>query len=209
MTDISITSPAAGEQPVATADEAAFYVVSRRKLIILFIATMTLYGVYWFYKNWDQYRKHGSASEDARDAIWPIPRAIFSIFFIHSLFRKVKALGQDLPKVAAWRDNLGAWWFVIVSVTLGITHKLENKGIGLPLTSLLGYVCIVLLLLAYLKAQSMINASCGDPEGKSNNRLTGVNWVWIVIFGLIYLGAFMNGFHSGAANGYASSSSSF
>ncbi len=209
MTDISITSPAAGEEPVATADEAAFYVVSRRKLIILFIATMSFYSFYWFYKNWEQYRKHGSASEDARDAIWPIPRAIFSIFFIHSLFRKVKALGPDQPKVAAWRDNLGAWWYVIVSITLGITNRLEKNGIGLPLTSFLGYVCIVLLLLSYVKAQSMINASCGDPDGKSNNKLTGANWVWIVIFGILYLGAFMHGFNSGAADGYASSSSSF
>lgn len=209
MTDISIMSPAAGEQPVATADEAAFYVVSRRKLIILFIVTMSLYGVYWFYKNWNQYRNHGSASEDARDAIWPVPRAIFSVFFVHSLFRKVKALGQEHPQVAAWRDNLGAWWFVIVSVALGIAHKLEKNGIGLPLTSWFGYVGLVLLLLSYLKAQSMINASCGDPEGKSNNKLTGANWVWIVIGSLLYLGAFMHGFSSGAADGYASSSSSF
>ncbi|MGZ5203056.1 MAG: hypothetical protein ACXWC4_25100 [Telluria sp.] len=209
MTDISITSPAAGDEPVATADEAAFYVVSRRKLIILFIVTMGLYGLYWFYKNWDQYCEYGSASEDERDAIWPIPRAIFSIFFVHSLFRKVKALGQDSPKVAAWRDDLGAWWFVIVSVTLSITHRLEKNGIGLPLTSFLGYVSLVLLLLAYLKAQSMINASCGDPDGKSNSRLTAANWVWIVIGTLLYLGAFIHGFNSGAADGYASSSSSF
>jgi hypothetical protein len=209
MTDISITSPAAGEQPVATADEAAFYVVSRRKMVILSIATMGMYGFYWFYKNWDQYRNHGSASEDARESIWPIPRAIFSVFFVHSLFRKVKAAGMDSPKVAAWNDNRGAWWFVIVSVTLSITHKLETKSIGMPLTSYIGDVCLLLLLLAYVKAQSMINASCGDPDGKSNNKLTAANWVWIVIGALLYLGAFMHGFNSGATDGYASSSSSF
>jgi hypothetical protein len=207
MTDISITSPIDGEQVLTSADDAAFYVVSRRKLIILFIATFGLYAFYWFYKNWSQYRTHGTASQEVRESIWPVPRAIFSIFFIHSLFRKVKALGQGQPQVAAWRDSLGAWWLVVLSIAISILDRLERKSIGMPYSSYFGYLLMLLLLFAYLKAQSMINASCGDAEGKSNDRLTGANWVWIVIGALCYASLFMSGFMEGAADGYSSASS--
>jgi hypothetical protein len=203
MTDISVTSPADGEQSLSVAEH-PFYVVSRRKLTILFIATFGVYAIYWYYKNWSQYRKHGPSSDEARESIWPVPRAIFSIFFIHSLFNKVKALGQDQPQVAAWRDDLGAWWLVILSIAVSVLDRMERKSIGLPYTSWFGYLGFLLLLFAYLKAQAMINASCGDPLGKSNDKLTGANWVWIVIGGLCWVGLFMSGFMEGAADGYSS-----
>jgi hypothetical protein len=27
----------------------------------------------------------------------------------------------------------------------------------------------------------MINLSCGDPEGKGNDRLTKANWAWVIL----------------------------
>ncbi|MGZ5200929.1 MAG: hypothetical protein ACXWC4_14250 [Telluria sp.] len=207
MTDISIAPPLDGEQVSATAEQASFYVVSRRKLTILFIVTMGAYGVYWFYKNWRQYRDHGAAPQEVRDSIWPIPRAIFSVFFIHSLFSKVKALGHDKPQVAAWSDNLHAWWLVILYVAVSIADQLAKRSIGSPYTDFFGLVGLGLLLFAYRKAQVMVNASCGDPEGMSNNTLTGANYVWIIIGVLFWVGAFVSGFTDGASSGYSSSSS--
>jgi hypothetical protein len=206
MNEVSITSPLEREQVPAAAED-GFYVVSRRKLTILFIATMGAYAVYWFYKNWSQYRNHGADSQEVRASIWPVPRAIFSIFFIHSLFSKVKALGQDQPQVAAWRDNLSAWWLVGLYVAVTVADKLAKRSIGSPFTDFFGFVGLFLLLFSFRKAQSMINASCGDPEGKRNAELTGANYVWIVLGLLFWVGAFMSGFMSGPSDGYSSSSS--
>lgn len=36
--------------------EPMFYVVSKRKFTILFLSTIGLYYLYWFYKNWDRYQ---------------------------------------------------------------------------------------------------------------------------------------------------------
>ena len=58
-----------------------FYVVSKIKFLVLFFATFSLYGVYWNFKNWSLYKNYHN------DDIWPIMRAIFSVFFTHSLFR--------------------------------------------------------------------------------------------------------------------------
>lgn len=203
MTDISITAPVEAEQVPATDENAPFYVVSTRKLTILFIATMGAYALYWFYKNWNQYRNRGAALDEAHESIWPIPRAIFLVFFVHSLFRKVKSLGQDKPQVAAWRNDGHAWWMVLLYVAMNVADQLSKRSIGIPMTDYFGFVGLVLLLLSFRKAQSMINASCNDPEGKLNAGLTGANYVWIVIGVLVWVGAFMAGFMGGATDGYS------
>ncbi len=63
---------------------AEFYVVSLRKFNILFFCTFGVYSIFWFYKNWRIIK-----TKQNRE-IWPVPRAIFSIFFAHSLFREIE-----------------------------------------------------------------------------------------------------------------------
>lgn len=197
MTDTSY-APSIEDGHTATPDTSKmFYVVSRRKLAILFIATLGMYGVYWFYKNWAQYRDNRPA-EMADGSIWPVPRAIFLIFFVHSLFGKVQTLGRDKPEVAAWGANGTAWLIVVTYIAMNVADLLERRSIGLPYVGYFGFVGLLLLVLAYRNAQTMINATCGDPEGKSNNQLTGANYVWIVIGLLIWIGSFMSGFMGSA-----------
>jgi hypothetical protein len=208
MNDISAT-PAINDGQ-ATADAAAdsmFYVVSRRKLAILFITTFGLYGLYWFYKNWDQYRNHARWESQGRPSIWPIPRAVFLVFFIHSLFREVKAFGRDKPQVAQWNNDLHAWLMIGLYVGLNVLDRLTSKSIGSPYTDLLSFTGMVVLLFAFLKAQAMINVSCDDPDGKGNAQLTKANYVWILLGGLVIGVLFIQGFVSGWSDGYSSSPS--
>lgn len=208
MNDFSINPPldegAAGAR-VATADN-MFYVVSRRKLAILFIATFGLYAVYWFYKNWSLYRDHASWSPENRPSVWPVPRAIFVVFFIHSLFSKVKEFGHDKPPVAAWSNNLLATIMVVLYIGIEILDRLSSRSIGVPYTDYLSFAGMVALLFTFLSAQSMINASCNDPDGKGNDRLTGANYAWIVVGGLLWVPVLIATFTSGAHEGYFSSS---
>ena len=30
-------------------------------------------------------------------------------------------------------------------------------------------------------------AACGDPAGESNSRLTGANWVWLILGGFLWI----------------------
>jgi hypothetical protein len=196
MNDISITAAAGGEAAAGAADS-MFYVVSRRKLAILFIFTFGLYGLYWFYKNWNQYRNHAQWASQGRPSIWPIPRAVFLVFFIHSLFREVKAFGRDKPQVAAWSNDLHAWLMVGLYVALNVLDRLSARSIGSPYTDWLSFAGMVVLLFAFLKAQAMINISCDDPDGKGNDQLTGANYVWIVLGGLAMAVLFIQGFMAG------------
>lgn len=208
MSDTSILpaqDEAADDASVAAARR-MFYVVSRRKLAILFIATFGLYAIYWFYKNWSQYKNHASWTPETRPSIWPGPRSLFVIFFIHSLFRKVKAYGSDKPQVAAWNNNILATIMVVLYIGTEIADRASRHMPSTPFFDLLSFLGTVALLLCFLKAQSMINASCGDPRGAANDELTGANYAWIIVGGLFWLLILGGGFIRGASEGYAPSS---
>jgi len=64
-------------------NETPFFPVSEGKLITLYILSFGLYGIYWFQQNW----KRQQPMMDKK--IYPVWRAVFSIFFTHSLFKRI------------------------------------------------------------------------------------------------------------------------
>jgi hypothetical protein len=157
-----------------------FYVVSPRKFLILFFATLSIYQVYWLYKNWALYRQASGES------LWPVPRAIFSVFFLHALFRNVKAhKEEDAP--GEWNYNASAWTMVGLIIVSNAMSRLSSRYIGSPYTDWLSLLTLIPLGLCFLPVQNQINARCGDPTGSSNDRLTGANIAWCVVGVVIWV----------------------
>jgi hypothetical protein len=164
-------------------DEPGFYVVSKRKLAILFLSTFTLYILYWYYKNWDRYKgRHPEASRFG-STVSPAPRAAFWMFFTHALFRKIKAYGRDQPAIARWRSD----WHATVLVALLLLANFIDVLIGGTAGDVASFASMFILLLPFLKAQEKINLSCGDPEGKGNDRLSKANWAWVLAGGVLWV----------------------
>ena len=175
-----------------------FYVVSRKKLAILYLATLGLYGIYWFYKNWSNYKNCSSDKFNVDRSIWPVARGIFSIFFTHALFREIKAYGRDKEALAEWNNEMLATQVVLFMIAANVLDRLSARSIGSPYTDIGSVLIVVPLLGLLLSAQHMINIACGDPDGKSNSRLTNANYVWIAL-GLIFWVLVILGFISPAA----------
>ena len=80
------------------------YVVGIRKFLVLSIATLNAYNTYWFWRNF----------RDLRDAsgkdLWPIPRALFAVFFTHGLFRDVDETLRGQGRSFAWSPDATASW---------------------------------------------------------------------------------------------------
>jgi hypothetical protein len=162
-----------------------FYVVSRKKLAILYLATSGLYGVYWFYKNWSNYKNSSSDRFNVDRSIWPVPRGIFSIFFTHALFREVKAYGRDNAALAEWNNESLATQLVLFTIAGNVLDRMSVRSIGSPYTDIASLLIMGPILGLLLSAQHKINLSCDDPDGDSNSRLTNANYVWIGL-GLIF-----------------------
>jgi hypothetical protein len=175
-----------------------FYVVSRKKLAILYLATLGLYGVYWFYKNWSNYKNCSSDRFNVDRSIWPVARGLFSIFFTHALFREIKAYGRGKAALADWNNESLATQFVLFTIAGNVLDRLSARSIGSPYTDIASLLIMAPLVGLLLSAQHMINVGCGDPDGESNSRLTNANYVWIAI-GLIFWIYFIRGMISPGA----------
>jgi len=161
--------------------ESMFYVVSVKKLTILNLSTLGTYQLYWNYKNWSIYR---SAS---KEDIWPIPRAIFSMFFIHSLLRLVYEKIINTEKSIKVDPRSYATPLVVLILISNSLDRLANKSIGSPYTDIASLAILIPLTLQFRQAQIAINIACDDSNGASNREFTTANYVWIVI-GLILWG---------------------
>ena len=67
--------------PEGAREDRSFYVVSLKKFWILTIGTAGLYLVYWFIKHWKNWKLASG------ERLWPFMRMLFSVFFVHHLFR--------------------------------------------------------------------------------------------------------------------------
>jgi len=169
-------------------NEMEFYIVSPKKFLILFIGTFGLYTVYWFFKHWSLYKK--STNED----MWPIMRGIFSIFFTHSLFalfemRYTKKTGEAPKSI-----NYMATIYVVFAIGCQICSNLSDRGHGNPITLYLSLLILPVSCWVLYKAQSLANYSGDDEQGKSNSKITGLNYFWlalgVVFWFLILIGLF-------------------
>ncbi len=184
--DATAQHAASGNAASTAAAPSMFYMVSKRKATILYLCTWGSYSLYWFYKQWDHYKDNVPAASQFRTNVWPVQRALFSLFFIHSLFRKIHEYGTRHPEVAGWHHTAHAWAMVAMTLGSSILDRLAGSPMGTPLIDALSRLALVPLLLGLLRAQHMINLSCGDPAGDTNDKLTMANFVWVGIGVLLW-----------------------
>ncbi len=176
------TDPAQTENTAITGveDPLKYFPVSEGKLITLYILSFGLYGVYWFYKNW----KLQQPKMDKK--IFPLMRAIFSIFFTHSLFNRINNSAEKLEQKHRFNANLLATFFVAavivgnlidpVSMHTGLLEILTSNTV--IITSLLLFIVSVYPLAA---VQATVNRINNDMLGYLNHKYSMWNYLLIVL----------------------------
>lgn len=177
------------EAPAHSDASVPVYVVAPTKFMILAFSTMGMYSLYWFYKNWSlQRRAYGLQ-------IWPVARAIFTVFFTHRLFRALDGEAHGRGYAPGWNANGQATLYVGLAIASYLSSRLSdsaNAGTVFLLLSLgLGLASAVPLF----AAQKVANLAAGDVEGRSNGSITAGNSI-VILLGLllwatVVLGVFM------------------
>lgn len=175
--------------PVVAVDDAAprsqsneFYVVSARKFVLLFIATFGLYQVYWFYMHWARYRRVRKQQD-----VWPVARAIFPIFFTHSLTEEINDTTLRRSPAYRWSPQLAATGYVTASLASMVLDRLAAHSIGSPTTDLASLLMLAPSCMCLLAIQRAANVACGQPRGDTNASLNWANWIWLVMGALLWL----------------------
>lgn len=173
----------------AAAVEAPFHIVSPAKAAALTIATSGLYGVYWYWRHWSQHKRALGLD------IWPVPRALFMIFFAHSLNHEIDHRLRREGLRYAWSPNLWATVYVIASIGARILDRLPDE-MTTP-RMVVGALIVILSAeaLAIHRTQRAANFASGDPEARANRRLTVANGIWLglgaIFWALLLIGALL------------------
>jgi hypothetical protein len=158
-----------------------FYIVSRFKFLVLFIATLGTYGIFWFYKHFSLSKAYNQT------LIWPIPRAIFSIFFAHSLFRSLFARVKAKDPDQSWSSGNYATTYVVFSIVGNTIDGLSIFGINELTIVIISFASLFIVGWTLYKAQGFANFACDDPDGANNKRITLLNYFWIILGILLWL----------------------
>ncbi len=164
--------------PMETDEEVKYFPVSNLKLVLMGLATLNFYLVYWCYKNWKYIKLTG---ED----IWPVPRAIFSGIMNFSLFPRIRSSAEGMGLTVGWSPT----GLAFLTLILGMTYKLPGSF------SLITYVVVF----GFIPIQNTINEmNVGQPESKMNRSFSGWNVLALVLGGILWLfifaGVFLTGF---------------
>jgi hypothetical protein len=80
----------ANYQPNSAADSVEIRpLLPLNRFVILSVATLGLYGVWWIYKSWKFFKEREGLD------IYPAVRTIFSLFFLHELLEKIKRFSKQ------------------------------------------------------------------------------------------------------------------
>jgi hypothetical protein len=157
-----------------SATQDGFYVVAPRKMALLYVSTVGVYSLVWFYKNWARVKESEGSS------ISPLGRTIFALFFTHQLFRRMRSAARSNGVMSHWDAEGSATAFVALSIGSTIASRFDP--VVLTVLSLLFTMGAIVPMLG---AQRVANAASGDAQGSSNAELSAGNYVAIVV-GLLF-----------------------
>jgi hypothetical protein len=162
----------------AVADGPAFFTVSRTKLIVMSTMTLTLYQVYWFYKNWACLRARGAR-------VLPLVRAIFSVLFCYSLFDRVRKRRRELDGTELQAGLLALGW-IVLTVLSNFSDSMLRLAYAnwLVVVTLLGSYLSVAFLIPVQDAVNEINRA-ERPDLGANDQFTVWNALWMTLGGAL------------------------
>lgn len=108
-TELSAEKPVVDKQ-LPSGEALPFYSVSLLKLCVLSVVSLSLYNIYWFYKSW----KHISAASG--ESMRPFWRAVFCVFFCHSLAERVKEKAVAVKGTSSLQPGAIAISFFLLTV---------------------------------------------------------------------------------------------
>ncbi len=155
-----------------------YFAISKQRLILFSILTLGIYQIYWFYKNWKAVKKTEGQNGSS---YWPFWRAVFAVFFCHSLFKKVlesaKSHAYQNPYSPGW---LATGYILLLLISNGL-FRMDLQDIGV------WFVIVFLTFIPLLPVQKAINFNNGKINGHKELKkdFSGAE-VAVIVFGIIW-----------------------
>ncbi len=146
---------------------AVFFAVSPLKLVVMSIATLGIYELFWFFANWQRMKRRGQRN------ISPFWRTFFACFTCYSLFRSVKEAAVSANVKTSISPGVLAVGWVITTFMWRLPDPAWLIAYG-----------AVFFLVPVQKVVNDVNHAL-YPDHDPNTRFTGWNIAGIVVGGLL------------------------
>ena len=110
----------------------------------------------------------------------PLLRAIFYIFFTHSLFRRVEDVARNKRISKSWGAISLATVFVILTIISGILDRAAENSVVIGMVDYASLAIIFILLGPIYMVQEVVNKINDDPQGGLNSSFSIYNFIFIV-----------------------------
>lgn len=170
------------EQHVKQQESLHISIISSNKFLLLNLLTLNLYTIWWMYKAWTCIR-HKENSD-----ILPVPRALFGILFIYSLFQKIRTFALEHAFPRDFSPLMLFLAIIIVNVVPAFPAIKENFGILSLLASIFFIAPNEALNYALLNAKDF---DAVEEEGITVNQFILI-FIGICLWS-VYLDSMFNG----------------
>lgn len=158
--------------PEDSEDLALFFHVGAWKLILMSLTTFGLYLAYWHYRHWKVVKVRTGEN------LWPIPRALFYPLTGFDLYSRIEdaALRAEVP--LSWKA-----WMVGVAVLVLNALSYLHELLGVPFLQHSIYLQALPIALVQVGVNETLDKVAST--GRRNNRLSGWNISWLILFALL------------------------
>lgn len=162
----------------------SFFSISNKRLALFSVITFGLYEIFWFYKNWSAVKM----AEGKKIA--PFWRAIFAVFFCHSLFKKVLESAKSHSYTKSYSPGWLAAGYIIILFINNALSKAESTDIStllLLLFSLISFLPLLPVQNAINYNNEQLKGAMPLKHGFSGGEVTiivvGIIWFFLVLVG--------------------------
>lgn len=151
------------------------YVLPQLKLWVFCVLSFGIFLLPWSYMHWRRIKQSDNSD------IWPVPRAIFSVFFIHSLFTRFELSKVDVGSKYNWSLGTNAAFYIIFSVIGNLMDRIyESASMDIGAGYWVLFLCSwIIPIVTISNAQRVANIAVNDPQGETNSRWTVANFLWL------------------------------
>ncbi|TLX74582.1 hypothetical protein E9993_11710 [Labilibacter sediminis] len=167
-------------------NQSRFLYVSQSRFVIMSIVTVGLWETYWIYKNWRYLKERDNLD------IMPVWRALFGIFFIHSLLSKIKGDKEvNLIEKATFSSGfLAAGWIIVLLIGnfCGRSDDFDIQIVGY-LISTSSFLFLLPVQKAIIRTNSLLTSKpeyYGWSLGQIVCLVIGVPLFLLVLIGVFY-----------------------
>jgi hypothetical protein len=161
---------AVADVPEALPDNSnPLFAVGTVKVFVMSLCTLGIYQLYWMYRHWRLIQARD------RSDIMPFWRAFFGVIWCWPLFKRVKEDGQTYGV----SESFPAEVLAVLYIILNICWRLPDPW------WLIGLASTIVVTLVQQHANRVNLAAA--PSHEPNNRLTGLNWIAVVLGGSLLL----------------------